>query len=356
MSHRLRPAGFVVLAAILASGAAYLVFELAVQGLARLGAIGEYADYRYFQEHLVASLARDGHHPQAPVDSELGWIQASTAFGPATGSDGGPPTTILFLGDSVTWGDAAVRGESDYVSRVAAALAPRGIRVVNAASSGYGVDQMMLRLPRETEAWSPAFVVVAYIPHDLLRVGRSRFIRLTKPRVEVSGAALVVHPPRDLEGFYAEQGRALRGLHYGPWLLAERFAQRRAEVPGLYLDWYAAVLDRIAARTAAGARRADSALWFVEIPNHADAEAEALLAPIMRDVLRAGEAAGQYRFTRLEPCLRERAAPAAWPTPEFTAPHPGPEGHAELSACMLAEVVRPFLAGAGESGARPATP
>lgn len=353
MSHRLRPAGFVVLAAVLASGAAYLVFELAVQGLARLGAIREYADYRYFQEHLVAPLARDGHHAQAPVDRELGWIQASTAVGPATAPAGGPPTTILFLGDSVTFGDAAVHGESDYVSRVAEAVVSQGVRVVNAASSGYGVDQMMLRLPREAAAWSPALVVVAYIPHDLLRVGRSRFIRLTKPWVEISGAALVVHPPERLEDFYAEQGRALAGLHYGPWLLAERLAQRRAEVPGLYLEWYAAVLDRIAARTAAGARRADAALWFVEIPNYADADAETLLAPIMRDVLAEGEAAGQYRFVRLEPCLRERAAPAAWPTPEFAAPHPGPVGHAELAACMLAEVVRPFLTGAAaESGGR----
>jgi len=344
VSDRLRPAAFALLAAALLLAASYVLFELAVQALARGGVIREYADYRYFERHVLDAVTSEGGHPLAPVDPELGWMQPTIALGAQAGTGGGAPPTILFLGDSVTFGDAAVRGENDYVTRVARAMAPEGVRVVNAASSGYGVDQMMLRLERELPTWSPGLVVVAWIPHDLLRVGRSRFIRLTKPSVDVAGAALRVEPPQDLHAWYAEQARALATFRYGAWLAGERWAQRRAEAPGFYLDWYAAVLERIAARMGARARDAGARLVFFEIPNHADPDALALLAPVMRRVLAAGEAAGLYHTATFEPCLRARAAPAEWPTPAFTAAHPGPDGHADLAACVLSEVVRPHRA------------
>jgi hypothetical protein len=353
VSGRLRPAVFALGAAGLAFVASYVLFEAVVQVLARAGAIREYADLAYFQANVLDAVAREGTHPVAPVDDVLGWTQGSLTYGPPTAPDGTPSPTLLFLGDSVTFGDAAERGADDYVTRVAEALAPRRVHVVNAAASGYGVDQMMLRLERELAEQSPRWVLVAYIPHDLLRIGHDRFIRLTKPFVEPVGPGLIVHPPQDLEAWYAGQARALATARYGPWLIAERWAQRRALVPGLHLGWYETVLGRIVARMANDAREAEAALTFVEIPNYADAEATALLAPIMRRVLEAGADAGRHGFVRLEPCLERRAAPAPWPTPEFSDAHPGRAGHADLAACVLAEAVEPLLDGvrAGSSAA-----
>ena len=350
MSGGPRHAAFPLLAAVLALGLGYALIEGGVRLAAALGGVGEYADLRYYEEKLAGPLRRGEPLAVAPVDDELGWEQGvwvSPPYDEATGSTGPPTSTVLFLGDSVTYGEIATRGENDYVTRVGEALAPAGVRVVNAAASGYGLDQMMLRLPREIEAWSPNLVVVAYIAHDLRRIGQSRFIRMTKPTLELAGSGLRVRPPEDMDAFYARQAAALSGLRYGPWLVGERWAQRRYGFPGLHLGWYEAVFDRIAARIGRDARDAEATVVFVEIPNYADATSNELLAPIMRRVLGAGGEAHGYRFVRLEDCLRAGAGEAAWPTREFSEQHPGPVGHADLAACMLSEVI-----GTGSSAQR----
>lgn len=354
MSRRTPRPALVLLATGLTLAAGYVLLEVGVQTVARVGWVGEFSDLRYFEEKLLEPLGRGESPGQADIDDALGWVQDVVVYpadeadeadervertggagAPSDSADAASPKTVLFLGDSVTFGEIATRGQDDYVTRVSRALTPRGIRVVNAAATGYGVDQMMLRLPRDVAAWSPDLIVVAYIPHDLRRIGQSRFIRMPKPMLELAGPGLRVRAPEDIRAFYAGQADAIGEFRYGPWLMSERWAQRRYGMPGLHLEWYEAVLDRLVARIAREARYAGAALVFVEIPNFADETSTRLLAPIMRRVLEAGAEAGGYAFVMLEPCLRERAAPAPWPTDEFAAQHPGRAGHADLAACML---------------------
>jgi len=332
-----RRAAFVFIAAPLSFAVAYMLLEIGVQAVARLGGIGEYGDLSYFEEKLAEALRHDGRHPAVPVDPEVGWVQGVLVSGDATDET----STVLFLGDSVTYGELATRGEDDYVTRVGNALAADAVRVVNAAASGYGIDQMALRLPREIEAFAPDLVVVAYIPHDLRRIGRTHFIRMPKPMLDVKGPGLMTRPPEDIGAYYARQAGAVSGFRYGAWLVAERWRQRRYAFPGANLDWYEAVLGRIASRIAGDTRRAGAELVFAEIPNYADEASTRWLRPLMRRVLEAGARAGAWRFVVLEDCLRERASGDAWPTADFAEQHPGPAGHADLAACTLREVVEP---------------
>jgi len=83
---------------------------------------------------------------------------------------------ILAVGDSFTFGDEVADGES-WPAQLERIL---GRPVLNAGVSGYGLDQAVLRARKLAAAIGPAWVIVSFIPEDIVRCELSTF-GATKP-------------------------------------------------------------------------------------------------------------------------------------------------------------------------------
>lgn len=91
----------------------------------------------------------------------------------------------VVLGDSFTFGHG-VEVEESWVARVESAASPDApIEMVNLAVTGYGVDQMVLRLEERSDgglAFSPDLVVAAVYLADVFRTADESHIGYRKPR------------------------------------------------------------------------------------------------------------------------------------------------------------------------------
>jgi hypothetical protein len=107
-----------------------------------------------------------------------------------------PP--ILVVGDSFAHGDEVRDGES-WPARLQPLIRRR---VVNAAMSGYGIDQMVLRAEIVAREVRPAAIVLSFIADDVRRAEMKRVWGAGKPYFELVDGALVernvpVPPPPD---------------------------------------------------------------------------------------------------------------------------------------------------------------
>jgi hypothetical protein len=107
-----------------------------------------------------------------------------------------PP--ILVVGDSFAHGDE-VRDDESWPARLQGLA---GRRVVNAAMSGYGIDQMVLRAEIVARDVKPAAIVMSFIADDVRRAEMKRVWGAGKPYFELAGGKLVernvpVPPPPD---------------------------------------------------------------------------------------------------------------------------------------------------------------
>jgi hypothetical protein len=96
-----------------------------------------------------------------------------------------PP--ILVVGDSYAHGDE-VRNEETWPAHLQALLHRR---VVNAAMSGYGIDQMVLRAAIVSPDVKPAAIVLSFIADDARRAEMKRVWGAEKPYFELIGGQLV---------------------------------------------------------------------------------------------------------------------------------------------------------------------
>jgi hypothetical protein len=105
-----------------------------------------------------------------------------------------PP--ILVVGDSFAHGEEVNDGES-WAAQLQGLT---GRRVVNAAVSAYGLDQMVLRAERVAPEVRPAALVLSFIADDIRRAEMKRTWGAEKPYFELVNGALVLRnvpvPPR----------------------------------------------------------------------------------------------------------------------------------------------------------------
>jgi len=96
-----------------------------------------------------------------------------------------PP--ILVVGDSYAHGDE-VRDAETWPAHLQALLHRR---VVNAAMSGYGIDQMVLRAAMVAPDVKPAAIVLSFIADDARRAEMKRVWGVEKPYFELINGVLV---------------------------------------------------------------------------------------------------------------------------------------------------------------------
>ena len=107
-----------------------------------------------------------------------------------------PP--VLVVGDSFAHGDELGDSET-WPARLQARL---GRRVINAAMSGYGLDQIVLRAEADALKARPGAIVLSFIADDVRRMEMKRVWGAEKPWFEQAGGTLVernvpVPPPPD---------------------------------------------------------------------------------------------------------------------------------------------------------------
>jgi hypothetical protein len=109
------------------------------------------------------------------------------------GSGGGPlaehPLTLA-VGDSFAFGD----GVSDEDAWPAVLEQVSGHRVVNAGMIAFGLDQAVLRAEQLLDVYQPDTIVVAFIPHDILRSEMSYWSGFPKPYFDIDNGELNLHP------------------------------------------------------------------------------------------------------------------------------------------------------------------
>lgn len=96
-----------------------------------------------------------------------------------------PP--ILVVGDSFAHGDEVRDGET-WPARLQPLI---GRRVINAAMSGYGIDQMVLRAEIVAKAAKPAAIILSFIADDVRRAEMKRVWGAEKPYFEQVNGQLV---------------------------------------------------------------------------------------------------------------------------------------------------------------------
>jgi hypothetical protein len=106
---------------------------------------------------------------------------------PATGGASGEQR-ILCSGDSFTYG-AGVGDDDTFCARLEHAMP--GVRTVNIAHSGYGIDQMYLRYLRDGGRYPHQVHLFGFIWHDFERMTMETFFGYAKPVVRLEDGRLV---------------------------------------------------------------------------------------------------------------------------------------------------------------------
>jgi len=313
----------------------YALFEAGMQLMIAKGVVGGgYAvDFAEFEKRAIAAnkSLRD-FADSLSLHPLLGWDSPARRQGAAA-----PTSTLLLLGDSVAYGQDADIGKNDFATLLAKSLEPKGMRLVNAGTSGYGLDQMYLTFLTRLAADKPDVALFCFIPHDIRRLGLSFFNKAAKPRFfpETYGMRLALP---DLVGFHESYRSARDGYGLGFWYLRQTWLKKEFIFPARFTGYYAAVLRRILGDLAQLATQRSIRIVFAAIPNQADPISSNILAPLASEIIGKEYASPNLLYVDLEPCLRERIAEAkesggaTWD--EFTPLHPGPRGHGLIAQCL----------------------
>ena len=120
-------------------------------------------------------------------EGDLSYDDRSFRLTPAPNGAALAEPPLLVVGDSFAHGDE-VRDAESWPARLQPLIHRR---VVNAAMSGYGIDQMVLRAEIAAAELKPAAIVLSFIADDVRRAEMRRVWGAEKPYLELVNGALV---------------------------------------------------------------------------------------------------------------------------------------------------------------------
>ncbi|MCP4902372.1 MAG: hypothetical protein GY906_35845 [bacterium] len=155
---------------------------------------------------VIVAVASDDRE-ETFFDAELGWSRPPRNRVHdlnATATPSRRPDVVI-VGDSVAFGHG-VKPEEGMVHQARLLLEPNGISILNAAVSGYGVDQSYLYVKRHVDSWQSlrAVVVVLFSGNDFtdtasnIRYGKSKpQFRFVENELQLSQATIRRHSLRN---------------------------------------------------------------------------------------------------------------------------------------------------------------
>ena len=280
---------------------------------------------------------------KADLDAYLGWGRNEVRIHEPTVNTANP-RTVLFVGDSVTAGHDVRGGVEDYPALLAAKLGGQGVRVVNLASRGYGVDQMWLKLLTKAGEYHPDLIVFAYIPHDLIRPASDFNFGLPKPRFHFAGTQPILSLPKGIIEYMAGFESARSGFHLSDWFVAHYWRNKEYYAPQLFPGYYRKLYHHIGEGLARLSEEWGIPVRVVKLTNYhrftgietlTNLAASEWVHPSVWDK-------ANLRYLDTDACVAAKAQAMDLET-EF-AHHPGPAGHRLLAECLAGDL-EPVLSG-----------
>jgi lysophospholipase L1-like esterase len=261
----------------------------------------------------------------------LGWAYPLNLAQP--GAQTSNDATLLLLGDSVTWGQDAEKGKNDFATLLGSHLASQNIRLVNAAISGYGLDQMYLRLLTCLEIGKPRLAVFCIIPHDIRRLALSHFITLSKPRFIQNASGTKLELP-DLFGTYESYRSARDNYWLGFWYLHQFYDKKEYNYPDIFIGYYDGILHYLLRNILQLSSERGFKVLFVSLPNYADKKSSEILSPLLQNIITKEYENSNIKYIDIEQCVRSLLLEAHSDFSEFEGLHPGAKGHALIAKCL----------------------
>jgi hypothetical protein len=247
--------------------------------------------------------------------------------------------SVLFVGDSVTRGFGVDVDTQSFPAILAEEVCrPRGFSTINAATQGFGLDQMVLKLEHIAPSLRPAVIVLAYIPHDLWRIARDVNYGITKPVLLPAHGGWSLREKTDQAEFLRSYERADRYYLRAPWVIRHVLVNRRYYAAALYEDYYRATYRALAGALARLVEELEVPLLVVRLPSTWPGAPLARLDRFATEVFITGEKDAGYRFSDLERCVRLGAAHAGIDVDSALRWHPGPREHAIIARCLSPEL------------------
>lgn len=297
---------------------------------------GTYKSLSEFREKAQRNgLSMEEYARRVGLDGCLGWGRSEVyVHEPQAGAP--RPRTLVFVGDSVTAGHDVRSGVEDYPSLLAGRFEAQGIRVVNLATMGYGVDQMWLKLLTEAGRYHPDMIVFAYIPHDLLRPGSDFNFGLTKPRFQFAGSLVSLRLPQGVPELMAEFERARSWFHLSGWLLARYWANKEYYAYHLFSGYYRQLYRHIGGGLAQLSEEWGIPVRVVKLTNYRRANrlkalTELAATEFVHPTVWENADVG---YLDTDECVATRAKSQALDLKKEFAYHPGPMGHRLLAECL----------------------
>jgi len=141
-----------------------------------------YGAGRLVHDTRLGFVARPGFSSDGLSYDERSFRRSPTSSAVALAD---PP--LLVVGDSFAHGDEVADSET-WPARLQPLMHRR---VINAAMSGYGIDQMVLRAEIATVEVKPAAIILSFIPDDVRRSEMRRVWGAEKPYFELVNGVLV---------------------------------------------------------------------------------------------------------------------------------------------------------------------
>ena len=316
-----------------------LAFHVVVEGTVQLF-FGKRSGIAKHIEDFRDKASKDGltlaqFSRKAGLDPYLGWGKIEVRIHrPSPGTL--PVRTVLFVGDSVTAGHDVQGGVEDYPSLLAGNLGRQGINIVNLAARGYGVDQMWLRLLTESGNYRPDLIVLAYIPHDLLRPAIDFNFGLPKPRFQFSDSRIDLNLAEDITDYIGEYESARSRFMLSGWYVSHYWRNKEYYLPGVFSGYYKQLYQQIGDGLAKLSHERGVPILVVKLTNQYHFSAQDKLIALAATGLAhpTGWDKANVRYVDTDECVGIQGKALGVDIAKEFALHPGPAGHRLLSDCL----------------------
>lgn len=280
-------------------------------------------------------LSLDLYGKKVGLDAYLGWGKANVRIHEPLSKQPNSKT-ILFVGDSVTAGHDVLAGEEDYPARIAAMLGDKGIRVVNLAVRGYGVDQMWLKLLTVAGKYHPDAIVFAYIPHDLLRPGNNFNFGLPKPRYHFSGTRTTLALAEGIADFNEGYDAAKESFRLSGWYLSHYWKNKEYYAPTLFSNYFFHLYQHIGDGLAQISHELGIPIVVTKLTVIDDFKGSNKLIRLAAAGLAhpTGWKSARVNYLDLDPCVKPKAMAQEVDFDKEFYHHPGPIGHTLIAECL----------------------
>jgi len=276
---------------------------------------------------------------KAGLDPYLGWGKSEArVHEPPPGQ--AKSRTVLFVGDSVTAGHDVQGGVEDYPALLAAKLGGQGVKIVNLAARGYGVDQMWLKLLTAAGSYRPDAIVLAYIPHDLIRPATNFNFGLPKPRFNFAGVRANLNLAENITDYIAEYESARSMFHLSDWYVSHYWTNKEYYAPSLFTGYYGQLYRHIGEGLAKLSHEWGIPVIVVKLTNqYAFGARDRLITLAASGLVRpSGWDKADVRYVDTDNCVVAKGKAEGVDLAKEFAHHPGPAGHR-----LLAECLEPFI-------------